>query len=124
VRWKLTVRVGPRVQRSSFDDLDAALEALEARGHELAQSAPRQAYDAKFKRFEPVQQVIARLELAGPERLVASARGGVDIRGDGSAEAYRGRVRRQVIPEQRGEDAYAALRRELQPGVKSGRKSR
>lgn len=114
MRWKLTVRVGPRVQRSSFDDLNRALEALEARGRELAQSAPGKAYDAKFKRFEPVQQVTARLEVAGPERFVASVRGGVDIRGDGSTEAYRGRVRRQVIGEQRGESAYAALRRELE----------
>jgi hypothetical protein len=113
VRWKLTVRSGPKVKRSSFPDIQPALEELEARGHELARSAPDRAVDAKFKRFEPQQRVIARLELAGPERFVPSVRVGVDVRGDGSVEAYRGRVRRSVIEERKGESAYAALRRVL-----------
>lgn len=109
--FKLTVRSGPRVKRASFADLSGALDALEARGRELAGSAPDEGVDVKFKRFEPQQRVIARLELAGPERLVPSVRVGVDIRGDGSVEAYRGRVRREVVRPQRGESAYAALRR-------------
>ncbi len=119
MRWKLTVRSGPRVQRYYFDDLAPALDALERRAQDLSESAPREALDAKFKRFDAVQRVSARLEVAGPERFVASVRGGVDIRGDGSAEPYRGRVRRQVIQEQRGESAYAALRRELQSAGES-----
>jgi hypothetical protein len=111
VRWKLTVRSGPRVKRSSFPDVQPALEELETRGRELARAAPDQAVDAKFKRFEPQQQVIARLELTGPERFVPSVRVGVDVRGDGSVEAYRGRLRRAVIEERQGENAYTALRR-------------
>ena len=111
MRWKLTVRFGPKVKRSTFPDIQPALEELEARGRELARSAPDQGVDAKFKRFEPAQRVIARLELAGPERFVPTVRVGVDVRGDGSVEAYRGRVRRAVIDEHKGESAYAALRR-------------
>lgn len=111
--WKLTVRSGPKVNRSSFDDIEGALTELELRGRELAGAAPREALDAKFKRFEPQQRVIARLELAGPERFVPSVRAGVDVRGDGSVEAYRGRIRREAITERRGESAYAALRRAL-----------
>ncbi len=111
--WKLTARSGPRVKRSTFDDLERALEALEARARELADSAPREAFDAKLARFEPHQRVIARLELSGPERWQPSTRAGVDVRGDGSVEAYRGRVRRQVIQIHRGETVFEALRREL-----------
>lgn len=111
--WKLTERAGPRVRRSSFDDVAAALDALEARGRELAEAAPGDAVDAKFRRFEPQQRVLARLELAGPERFVPSVRAGVDVRGDGSVEAFRGRVRREVVDPRRGESPYAALRRLL-----------
>jgi hypothetical protein len=116
VRWKLTERAGPKVRRSSFDDVDGALEALESRGRELAEAAvdgTGSSVDVKYKRFEPHERVVARLELAGPERFVPSVRAGVDVHGDGSVEAFRGRVRREVISVKRGESAYAAVRRVL-----------
>ena len=111
--WKLTVRAGPRVERQRFDELAAALDAAEQRGVELARAAPRGSVDVKLKRFEPVQQVAARIELAGPERLVPSVRAGVDVRGDGSTEAYLGRVRRELVDRRRGESTWGALRRVL-----------
>ena len=111
--WKLTVRTGPRVEHRRFGELDAALEALEARGRELARDAGRGSVDLKVRRFEPVQQVSARVELAGPQRLLPTVHAGVDIRGDGSSEAYTGRVRRQVVDQREGESAYGALRRAL-----------
>jgi hypothetical protein len=111
VRWKLTVRVGPKVKRSTFAAVGEALDELEARAREVARTAPDAVVDAKFKRFEPVEQVVARLELAGPERFVPSVRAGVDVRGDGSMEAYRGRVRREVIAEHGSENPFTALRR-------------
>ncbi|MGH2893487.1 MAG: hypothetical protein ACRDPM_09510 [Solirubrobacteraceae bacterium] len=113
MRWKLTERAGPKVRRSSFRDVDRALDALESRGRELATAPPGNSVDVKYKRFEPQERVVARLELAGPERFVPSVRAGVDVRGDGSVEAFRGRVRRKVISAQRGESPYAALRRVL-----------
>jgi len=113
VPWTLTVRAGPQVKRSRFDRLELALDALEARGRELAESAPNKAIDVKVQRFEPAKQVSARLELAGPERLLASVRAGVDVRGDGSTEAYVGRLKRKLVEQRRRETAYQALRRVL-----------
>ena len=106
--YKLKVRAGPKVERTTHDDLDAALRALEARAVELQRTAPRRAIDLKIGRtFEPVQQVSARLELSGPRRL----RAGVDVRGDGSLESWTGRLRREVVEQRRGETALDALRR-------------
>ncbi len=111
--WKLTVRNGPRVERSRLPELEQALDALERRANELAREVPNKPIDAKVQRFEPSAQVSARLELAGPERFVPSVRAGVDVRGDGSTEAYLGRVRREVVEQRKGESAYKALRRAL-----------
>jgi hypothetical protein len=111
VGWTLTERAGSTVDRTTFSDVGAALDALEARGRELANEAPDRVVDVKIKRFEPVEQVVARLELSGPQRFVPAVRAGIDVRGDGSAEAYRGRVRRRVIDERDSEGAFAALRR-------------
>jgi hypothetical protein len=109
--WKLTVRSGPKVKHASFDSLDVALAELESRAHSLALDADAKPFGGGlFKEIQPVQQVVARLELAGPRRV----RAGVDVRGDGSAEAYTGRVRRQMVEQVGGESPYAALRRVLE----------
>jgi len=113
VGWRLTVRTDGRVENLRFDGLDELLDALEARGRELAGSASSGTVDLKVKRFEAAQQVMARLELAGPERWFPSVRAGVDVHGDGSTEAFRGGVRRVELEQRRGEDAFAALRRSL-----------
>ena len=97
-----------------FGDGASALDELESRARALTKAAPNQPLDVRYKRYDPVQRVFARIELAGPERLMPSVRAGVDVRGDGSVEAFRGRVRRELIESERGETAYAALRRALE----------
>ena len=83
---------------------------LEREGRELERSADGRAEGGTLiRRLEPVQIVVARLELSGPGRL----RVGVDVRGDGSSEAFTGRLRRRVVEQRDGESAYDALRREL-----------
>jgi hypothetical protein len=113
VPWRLTIRSGPRVARSRFSSLEEALDALQARGRELAEAAPRQTASTSGlgRRYAPVEQVIARLELAGPQRLSPSVQAGLDVRGDGSTEAFVGRLRRQVVESRQGEDSFATLGR-------------
>ena len=112
------IRTGPRVQRARFGALEEALDEIEARGRELAKTATRDAVDVRVKRFDPVQQVAARIELSGPQRLIPSVRAGVDVRGDGSTEAYVGRVRREVVKQRKGETAFSALRRAVSSASK------
>ena len=108
-RFTLTIRSGPRVERARFPDLVAALDELELRMRALANTERRDPIDLKYREFAPVQQVMARGELAGPRGL----RGGIDLRGDGSAEAFTGRLRRRLVEQAEGESPYQALRRAL-----------
>jgi hypothetical protein len=56
---------------------------------------------------------VARVELAGPERRLARTHAGIDVHGDGSTQAYLGRVRRQALDRGKSENAVKALRRLL-----------
>ena len=108
--FRVKIRNGPRVRRERFADLDAALRALERSGRELESGAGARTVQLPLlKEIEPVQQVRGRIELAGPGRM----RAGVDVRGDGSSEAWTGRLRRSVVEQRKGETAYEALRRVL-----------
>src|SRR5688500_3113910 len=109
--YRVVLRHGPKVEKLDAGSLDAALELLERRARAVADGPGRPAVDLRVRRFEPVQQVAARAELRGP-----GVRAGVDVRGDGAAEAWTGRIRRRLIEPRDGEDAYAALRRATQPG--------
>ena len=104
--YRVVVRHGPKVDKHDAATLEAALELLESRARAVAGGPGRSSVDLKVRRFEPVQQVAARAELRG-----AGVRAGIDVRGDGSAEAWTGRIRRRLIEPRDGEDAFAALRR-------------
>jgi hypothetical protein len=108
-RYTLTIRRRGATDRERLDSLDAALEALEARLDGLSRPERRGSQHGLSRSYAPVQQVAVRGEVAGPGGL----RGGVDVRGDGSAEAYTGRLRRRLVERRSGETAYDALRRAL-----------
>ena len=95
--------------RRTYDTADEAFAELELNARAIANTDRRDAIKVAKRTYDPVVQVQARLELRGPGRWT----GGVDIRGDGSTEAYTGRLRRQLLEPARGESAYAALRRAL-----------
>ena len=105
--YSVTFRTGPKVRHERFDDAVAAAVAVEERLRALGDEVRREARSVLGREFEPVQQVVARAVVNGPRRL----RAGIDLRGDGSTEAWTGRVFRRLVEEQPGEDAYAALRR-------------
>jgi hypothetical protein len=107
-RYTVTVRSRPRPLKQRFARLEEALDAIEAEGRALASAAHEPSRGGTLiRRLEPVQIVLARLELRGPGRL----RAGIDVRGDGSSEAFTGRVRRELVEQRDGESAYDALRR-------------
>ena len=108
--YTVTVRAEGTPHKHRFEVLDDALAGLEREARELAADSDHRAYGGTLiRRLDPARIVVARLELSGPRGL----RAGVDVRGDGSSEAFTGRVRRRVLEQRDGESAYDALRREL-----------
>ena len=104
--WKLTIRRGPKVAKSRHPSAEEALRALEQGLGVVPESAPRSVFR---REYGPAAQVVARGELRGP----GGVRGGVDLRGDGSAEPWTGRLTREVVPTEGGETPHAALGRAL-----------
>jgi hypothetical protein len=106
--YKLTVRRRGATARERFASLAEALTSLEARLDDVAPGERRGTERALARDLAPVEQVAVRGEIAGP-----GVRAGVDVRGDGSAEAFTGRWRRVLVAREAGETAYDALRRVL-----------
>jgi hypothetical protein len=104
--WRITVRDGPRVEKLRAVGLEEALDLVEREARVLSAGPGRRTVELRARTFTPQQQVAGRVELAGP-----GVRAGVDVRGDGAAEAWIGRVRRRVIEQQGRETPYDALRR-------------
>jgi hypothetical protein len=108
-RYTLTTRISGKVTHEHFDTLREAVGALERAGHRLQGRADAQAVGGSLmRRFEPGDQVTARLEISGRGVHV-----GVDVRGDGRAVAFSGRLLRREVARDPGENAYDALRRSL-----------
>ena len=107
-RYTLTVRRRGATERERFGSLDDALAALEAHLDGLAGGERRGREHGLGREYAPVTQVAVRGEVAGPGGL----RGGVDLRGDGSSEAYTGRLRRRTVA------ALLRMRLEPQPSAR------
>jgi hypothetical protein len=107
-RYILTVRSQGTPHKHRFAGLDAALTSLEHEATKLAGHADQRSYGGTLiRRLDPARVVVARLEVSGPRGL----RAGVDVRGDGSSEAFTGRIRRRVLDQRDAESAFDALRR-------------
>jgi hypothetical protein len=104
-RWRVAVRTRGKVERVNAGTAEEALDALEARTRVAVATARRGTIDVRYRRFEPEEQVVARVELRGP-----GVRAGLDVRGDATVQAWSGRIGRRALP---GDDPYDALRRAL-----------
>ncbi len=110
--YRVKLRAGSNVARERYDDFNQALAAVERHVQELERTAHARATGGRIiRRFEPVQQVVGRIELRGPDGI----RGGIDVRGDGSTEAFTGGSRRTLVEQRDGESPSRALRRVLAP---------
>ena len=110
-KWTLKVRNGPRIERTAFAELEPALRALERRLVELEPTAHREDVQFFKRKIAASRLVSVRLEISGPGRIVPAFRGGIDLRGDGSTEAFTGRSHRTLIVQGKRESATQALRR-------------
>lgn len=96
------------VEKEHFETLAGALDGLELEARAFANTERRNAAAGIMRTYEPGEIVALRAEIAGPR-----VRAGVDVRGDGAAEAFTGRLRRRLIEQRTGESPYDALRRAL-----------
>jgi hypothetical protein len=109
--WKLTVRHGPRVDRESFDDIEAALARVRERLEAVRREGNLPPISA-LRDFSPEQRVHARFELDGPG-LFRGPKGGIDLMGDGSVVTYTGSIRKEPLGADSLDDAIERLREAL-----------
>ena len=107
--WRVTVRTGPKVERVTAETLAEALDAVELHARAAANTERRPPVDTRVRRYEPGDRVAVRAELRG-----RGVNAGVDVRGDGSVEAWTGRIRRRPLELRDDETPYEALRRTVQ----------
>jgi hypothetical protein len=112
-KWKVTLRLGPRVVHERADTLPDAIAELRISLVAVAEQAPGEGASAIFRDYDAAEVVVARGELRGP----GGVRAGLDVRADGSSEAWVGRLTKRPVEPQDGEDAYQALERELTPSA-------
>jgi hypothetical protein len=110
-KWKLVVRHGSKVKHERFDDLDAAIEAMEERTRDIRREGPLREVSA-IRDYGPEQLVHARLELSsgGPFR---GREAGLDVMGDGSLVPYVGVVRKRRLEWNGGQSPFDAVRAAL-----------
>jgi hypothetical protein len=110
-QWKLVIRHGSQVKYERFEDLDAAIVAMESKTREIRREGPLDEVKA-IRDYEPGQLVQARLELSSGGFL-RGREAGLDVMGDGALVPYVGVVRRRRLEPERGESPFDAVRAAL-----------
>jgi hypothetical protein len=110
----LTVRNGAEVDHEGFDDIGEAVARMRERALEIRAEGPPKVANV-LRKFEPEDQVHARLELSHGGFLRKQA-AGIDVRGDGTFMPYRGGLRREEL-DPSGHDTPFDLVRETLEGA-------
>jgi hypothetical protein len=110
-KWKLTVRSGPDVEHSSYDDLDAAVAAMREAAMRIRAEAPPKT-SSVLGTYKPGDQVQARLQLTG-RGFLHKPTAGIDVRGDGTFVPYRGGVGREELDPTHHETPFDLVRETL-----------
>jgi hypothetical protein len=108
----LTVRVGPEVSHSDFEDLGEAVATMRERALAIRAEGPRKT-TTMLREFKPSDQVHARLQISGRGRL-RKPTAGVDVRGDGAFMPYRGGVGRAELDSTNHETPFDLVRETLE----------
>jgi hypothetical protein len=109
--YRLTIRHGSRVERESFDDLDAAIDEMERRSRQIRSEGPLDQVNA-LRSFEPGDRVHARLELSAGS-LLRGREAGIDVMGNGALVPYVGVIRKRRLEAGRDQSAFDAVREAL-----------
>lgn len=94
--YRLTVREGPRVERTNHDKLEDAVAALGERTEELRREGGLEGISF-FRDYEPSKLVKARLEISTGS-FMRKREAGVDLMGDGNVIPYAGGMKRMTLP--------------------------
>ena len=109
--WRLGIRDGSNVRRTTYESFGAAFDELQAETVEASNRPPAKEIDLKARYYRPEDQVIMRAQLSGPQRFIPKVRCGIDVRGDGSPEPWTGGSLRKDVEVKKGETVWQALRR-------------
>ncbi|MBI5310466.1 MAG: hypothetical protein HZB14_05505 [Actinobacteria bacterium] len=111
-RYTLKVRDGARTTRERFDSRDALLAAAGRYAEDMAAAAANKTVKTPLRDFDPIEQVVGRVEIHRKgHRPLLGEHAGIDVRGDGSMEAWSGKLSRSLIEQSPGETVIGALRR-------------
>jgi hypothetical protein len=111
VSWRLTVRVGPEVDKARYDSLDEVLDEARARAAAILAEGRLGTVKA-FRDYTPDQRVQARIEVSD-KGLLRRPEAGIDVMGDGTIVPYAGAVRRRRLQAETLDEAVSAIRAEL-----------
>ena len=114
VQIRLKCRTGPSVTKERFETTDALFARVAGLLMDLKDSAPGDDVKSAFRSYEAIEVVHGRIEVSiARRRFGGTVRGGIDVRRDGSAEAFLGRTSRKLIEPRPSESLVDALEREL-----------